>query len=144
VFNGTSSQTVSIAFPGATNTRFQTLQLSNTAGLVFSTNTQINGNFNVTVAAPVSGAGTVTVAGNITTPASSSVTTSGLTLAGAMTIGGTFTPTTTTFVGSNQTIQAGLGYQDVVVNGTAAFTAPTAVTGSLTVSGGTLDLAGTT
>jgi len=144
VLNGTAAQTLSFSFPGPANNRFQNLQLSQTAGAVFSTNAQINGNFNVTVFSAVSGAGTVTVAGNLSTPASSSVTTAGMTLGGAMTIGGTFSPATTTFTGANQTIQAGLGYQDVVVTGTAAFASTTTVTGGLTVSGGTLDLAGAT
>jgi hypothetical protein len=34
-----------------------------------------------------------------------------------MNIGGTFTPGTTTFFGAGQSIQAGLGYQNVVING---------------------------
>jgi hypothetical protein len=114
--------------------------------VVFSTNTQINGTFDVSVAAGVSGAVTLTVAGNLTTAAGSAVTMTGVTLGGGMNIGGTFTPTTVTFVGASQTIQAGLGYQNVVLagSGTAAFAASQTVTGNLTVSSGTLDLAGIT
>jgi len=146
VLNGTSAQTVNVSFPGPTSNRFQNLVLTNAAGVVLSSNIQINGNFDVQVAAGVSGSGTLTVVGNLTTAAGSAVTVPAVTLTGAMTIGGTFTPVTTTFVGTSQTIQAGLGYQNIVLagSGTAAFSSSTTVPGNLTVSSGTFDVAGLT
>jgi hypothetical protein len=44
-----------------------------------------------------------------------------------------------------QSIQAGLGYQNVVINGNASFAGATTITGNLTISGGgTLDQNGQT
>jgi len=135
VLNGTSAQTVSMTFPGLVNQRFQNLQIANTAGVVFSTNTQVNGALNIGAGTGISGAGTLTAVGNLTTGAGSTITITGLTLGGSMTVAGTFSPTTTTFNGAGQTIQDGLGYQNVVVDGgVATFSSlgPTTLTGNLT------------
>src|SRR5436853_3575151 len=64
VLNGTAAQTGTVSFPGEINKRMQNLWLTHMAGVVFSSNIQINGNFDVTVAAGVSGTGTMTLAGN--------------------------------------------------------------------------------
>ena len=45
-----------------------------------------------------------------------------------MAVSGSFTPGTTFFTGTDQLIQAGLGYQSIRVTGTAEFSGTTALT----------------
>jgi hypothetical protein len=117
--DGTSPQTVSMNCPATTNQRFQNLDISNTAGAVLN-GVQVNGNLNVTVGAPIRDRPSRST-GRSQRRHPVSVTATNVSLGDVMDIGGTFTPGTTTFFGAGQSIQAGLGYQNVVINGSASF-----------------------
>src|SRR5207253_3380818 len=82
VLNGTAQQSLSFGFPSPTQSHFQNLRLANPTGALLTTGVQVNGNFDVTVAAPVAGTGSLTVVGTITTLAGSAVTASSVTLSG--------------------------------------------------------------
>ncbi len=68
VFGGTAAQTISMSAPGpaSVNSHFRDLEISNAAGVSFSSGGQVNGNVLIT-AGNVSGS-TVTIAGNLVDP----------------------------------------------------------------------------
>jgi hypothetical protein len=132
VLNGTAAQTVAFSCPGSATTQshFQNLQITNTAGVNFSSAAFVNGNLDVPVAATVSGSSVLTVAGNVTTAANSSITVP-LTLTGS-----TLSPSTT-FPASNINIGASTTLNtDTTITGNLTLSAPFDLNGhNLTVQG---------
>jgi Tol biopolymer transport system component/alpha-tubulin suppressor-like RCC1 family protein len=151
VLNGSTPQTVSFTNPGTQgqSSFFHHLELANAAGVTVATGAVANGKLRVTMGA-VTGAGTLTVADSLVTTAGSAITPAGMRLLGGMAVAGTFNPTLTEFLGTGQTIQAGLAYQNVLVTGQTLLAGPTTFAGDLTVvrlvnqPNGDLDLNGQT
>ena len=146
VFNGSSAQTISFSFPSGNNQHFRNLRLTNTAGVVFSTDVHVSGSLEINAAGSLSGPGALDLVGALTTVAGSSITVPNVTLQGAMAVSGSFSPNQTAFVGNSQTIQAGLGYQNIFVTGTVSLPPASATTfaGNLLIAGGHLDIGGAT
>jgi Tol biopolymer transport system component/alpha-tubulin suppressor-like RCC1 family protein len=146
ILNGAAAQAIRFDAPAGApgqSSFFHDLEIANTSGGVsFTTNAVVNAKLVVTTAAALTGAGTVTVGDSLVTVAGSNVTTASMRVGGGMAVAGTFGPGTTEFFGTGVGIQAGLGYQNVVVSGTASLTGPTTVTGNLTVSDGALTVNG--
>jgi hypothetical protein len=138
-FNGTALQTISFGNPGATSSRFQDLDITNTVAAVsLSTNTQANGDLTVT-GGTLSGTGTLTVVGNVTVSSTLSMT--GLSVGGTLSVTGTYGVTNTTFTGTGPQSIPPLAYTNLDVTGTAAFAAATTIGGNLSVSGSSGNLA---
>jgi alpha-tubulin suppressor-like RCC1 family protein len=150
ILNGTTGQTVSFVNPGATGQTsfFRDLEITNAAGVTFSTNAVANGKLRVGAVAALTGAGTITVGDSLVTAAASSITTGGMRSAGGMSIAGTFSPTLTEFFGSGTVVQPGLAYQNVLVTGQVSLGGTTTFAGDLTINripnqpAGNLTLAG--
>src|SRR3989475_3696493 len=136
ILNGTSPQTIHFDVPGQSgqSSYFKDVQITNPAKVTFSTNAQVNGNLTVSAADSVDGAGTLTVVGDITTVANSHIALAALRLGGSMAVSGTFSPGTTEFFGTNQTIQPGLNFQNMLITGTTLLSDTTRVAGNLTIS----------
>jgi len=146
VFNGGSAQAISFSFPSGNNQHFRNLRLTNTAGVVLSSDVHVSGSLEINAAGSLSGTGALDLVGALTTVAGSSVTVPNVTLQGAMAVSGSFSPAQTAFVGNPQTIQAGLGYQTVFVSGTVSLppASTTTFAGNLLIANGSLDIAGAT
>src|SRR6267143_2877204 len=136
ILNGTSPQTVHFDNAGefGQTSHFKDLQIANPTKVMISTNAQVNGDITISAADSLDGAGTLTVAGNITTVVNSHVTLAGLRLGGSMAVSGSFSPGTTEFFGTNQTIQPGLNYRNMLITGTTLLSDTTRASGNLTIS----------
>src|SRR6267143_1073754 len=143
VFNGSSVQSINEILDRP-HSHFSGMRISNAAGVAINTNVLASGNLRVDSLASLSGTGSLIVNGTVTTFAGSSVTVVSLELDSAMSVAGTFSPTTTTFGGSGQMIQGGVGYKNVIVSGHALFGGTSTVDGNLTAatSSGVLDING--
>jgi hypothetical protein len=140
VLDGGSQQTVIFDFPGAGNSRFQNLTVTNAAGIKLNTNVVIGGTFIVNGTTPVTdnGGQTLTVLGLLTASNNSSLTLAGFSTPTAPVIGGTYNVTTTTYTG-NLTIPS-LAYGNLVVSGVGTVSANFGALGNITVSGSGGDL----
>src|SRR6267378_875092 len=136
ILNGTSPQIIHFDNAGefGQTSHFKDLQIANPTKVTFSTNAQVNGNFTVSASDSVDGAGTLTVVGNTSTVVNSHVTIAGLRLGGSMAVSGSFSPAITEFFGTNQTIQPGLNFKDMLITGTTVLIDTTRAAGNLTIS----------
>src|SRR5467141_4353100 len=143
VFNGSSVQSINEILDRP-HSHFSGMRISNAAGVAINTNVLAGGNLRMDSSASLSGTGSLIVNGTVTTFAGSSVTVTSLELDSTMSVLGTFSPTTTTFGGSGQMIQGGVGYKNVIVSGHASFGGTSTVDGNLTAatSSGVLDING--
>src|SRR6267143_457707 len=137
ILNGTSPQTVHFDNAGefGQTSHFKDLQIANPTKVMISTNAQVNGDITISAADSLDGAGTLTVMGNISTIVNSHVTLAGLRLGGSMAVSGSFSPGTTEFFGTNQTIQPGLNYRDMLITGAILLSDTTRASGNLTING---------
>ena len=132
VLNGTASQMLNFCCGSdPTSRRMAHLEIANAAGVTVVNNTYVSGTLVVRAGAVLAGSGSLTVAGTVTTEADSSVTLGGLAVAGALSASGTFSPATTTFFGTSQTIPGGLAYKNVTI-----------AQGATTIAGGAATLTG--
>ncbi len=134
--DGALPQTVTIQNAGTTGdaARFQGLEVAG-GDVSMPNDVAVAGTFDVSIGAAVFGAGILTVDGAFSTVSGSAITLSEVEVGSSIAASGTFSPATTEFFGTSQSIQSGLSYQDVIVTGTASLAGLTAATGDVIVNG---------
>ncbi|HEX9728791.1 MAG TPA: hypothetical protein VGA37_09835 [Gemmatimonadales bacterium] len=150
---GAGANAIAFTTPGATadSSHFANVEFANDTALATNTslNSQVNvlGNLTAIGGAQVAGLGNTFVTGDVTVTGGATALepTAAVWIGGTLTSTGTFSPATTVFNGTGQSIPSGTayGYQAIAIRGTASFAAADTIPGSLTVgAGGNLDING--
>ena len=138
---GTAAQLVTFNNGSLTGEHFQNLQVSNTAGVDFASNFAASGNVSIDQAIKVDGAAyTLAVGGDISSVAASTLQLNTLQIAGHMNIAGVYSVGTTTFTGTGPQPIPALAYQNIGITGSTVLAADVHATGSLSLTGGDLDI----